>query len=114
MDESLKLAEKILDEKLDRYGSKEMNNFVASDEITVTITLNEYRDLVSSKATTDYKVTEANGKRYDAEGKLKTATEELNALRQENVSLKEEVYNLKRAIEKLTTEAPATSVAEEL
>ena len=40
----------VLEEKMDAY-SKNLDNFTAPQELTVTITLNEYRHLVSAVAT---------------------------------------------------------------
>lgn len=41
----------VLDKKLDNYGHRD--DFVAPRELTVTITLSEYRDLVSAKSKAD-------------------------------------------------------------
>ena len=42
-------ADLVLDRKMDagRYGGGDLHNYVASQELTVTITLSEYRELVS-------------------------------------------------------------------
>lgn len=69
------------------YGHKE-DNFVAHQEITVSITLNEYRKLLTENAVSASTIEKANNDKYNRESenaKLKT----------EVMSLKEELYNLK-------------------
>lgn len=68
------------------YGK--VNDFVAEGEITVTITLAEYRDLVSSKAVSEEKINKAIMARLDRE-------KENEALRKENEALRNELYCLK-------------------
>lgn len=102
MDESLKLAEKILNEKL--AHSSNNNNFKGPAELTVEITLNEYRALVASDAVKAAKIDEANSKRWSCETEVKLAKTENASLKEENVALKEEIYGLKKCIENLSTE----------
>ena len=78
----------VLEKKLDSYGSSN-NDFVAAQEITVTITLNEYRDLVSFKAVGQKKIDEANSDKY-------TRDAENAKLREEIAALKAEIYELKK------------------
>lgn len=87
----------VLDKKLDGYGNYSHDNFVASQEITVTITLNEYRDLVTSKATKQYAIDEANKDRY-------TRNTENEKLQKENQSLRAELYELKKQMDLLKEE----------
>ena len=71
----------VLDKKLDGY-SIEMNNYIAPQEITVTITLAEYRELVKKVATRDADIDKANAdrwKREDENSKLKAEVAELKA-----------------------------------
>ena len=81
----------VLEKKLDSYGSCN-NDFVAAQEITVTITLNEYRDLVSFKAVGQKKIDEANSDKY-------TRDTENAKLREEIAALKAEIYELKKNTE---------------
>lgn len=73
----------VLDKKLDGYGAdSKLQNFVAPQEITVTITLSEYRELVSKVATRDADIDKANTekwKRDDENKKLKAEVSELKA-----------------------------------
>jgi hypothetical protein len=78
----------VLEKKLDSYSSNN-NDFVAAQEITVTITLNEYRDLVSFKAVGQKKIDEANSDKY-------TRDTENTKLREEIAALKAEIYELKK------------------
>jgi hypothetical protein len=49
----------ILNKKLDGYYTGELNNFTTRDELVVTITLNEYRELVKAKAISDNEIQKA-------------------------------------------------------
>ena len=80
------------DFKKDVDYSDNRNNYVIDGEITVTITLAEYRELVSVKATTDKLVKDAEKDRY--ERNTENAT-----LKQENAKLKSEMYELKKLLE---------------
>ena len=66
----------LLTTKLDDYSTQNKNNYVASGEITVTITLNEYRELI--------KISEDRGrlqsKVWDLEKELKGLKENHKAL----------------------------------
>ena len=66
------------------------NNFVGDGEITVTITLNEYRNLVKEVALKDYdlkkerdKTSEANKKADAYKAKLEALIEKLNGVEDE-------------------------------
>lgn len=78
------IIETLLSSKLDRGGySREWDNtdnFVEEKELTVTITLAEYRELVSDRAKSRYKLDEANNDKYtrDTQNKqLKERNKEL-------------------------------------
>lgn len=87
--------EKIVDKKLD-YGF-EKNNYMLGGEITVQITLSEYRELVRSDATKRHDIEEANDGKWKRE-------QENKSLRDENQRLKEEIYELKKRLEQYTCE----------
>lgn len=73
----------VLDKKFDGYGvDSKLQNFIAPQEITVTITLSEYRELVSKVATRDADIDKANTDRWareDENKKLKAEVAELKA-----------------------------------
>lgn len=77
----------ILDKKMDDYRQN-MNNFVAPQELTVTITLAEYRELVGRSATAQADIDAANKDKWSRD--------------KENEKLKEEVSKLKAEIYELT------------
>lgn len=74
----------ILKEKMDSYSfSKE--NLVAPSEITVTITLSEYRELVRKSAIMDNAIDKIRLEKFEAEKIAET-------LKKENAALKMELY----------------------
>lgn len=90
----------LLDKKLDRYGF-ENNDFVASGEITVTITLSEYRKLVKDCATAQTRIDKAESDRYERNS-------ENEKLKEENNRLKAELYEMKKTSEVVDTEMENT------
>lgn len=68
----------------------EKHNFVGEGEITVTITLAEYRELVKEVAKKDKDIDEAKMKRYEAEKKAEAINAKLNAFLDKLASEKEE------------------------
>ena len=85
--ENANVCEVILSKKLNKYGDNN-NDFVATGELTVTITLSEYRALVASKATRDADINKANTDRFQRES-------ENRSLKEEIAKLKAELYELK-------------------
>ena len=73
------IEESLLKKKLDSYSS-DNNDFQAENELTVEITLNEYRKLIEEKATADYRIKKAEENKY-------TRDEENKKLKQENKEL---------------------------
>ena len=86
----------ILNKKLDGYHTGELNNFTTRDELVVTITLNEYRELVKSKAVSENEIQKARGETY--------------ALRTENGKLQAKVREL---LDKLYSDENPAEVANE-
>lgn len=70
------------------YGD-EKNNYIGDGEITITITLSEYRELVSVKAVKDKLVDDANKDKYNMQF-------ENQRLKKENDELKAELYELQK------------------
>ena len=77
----------ILTGKIDRYDSRAVDNFVCPGEITVQITLNEYRRLVTDKAISNSKIEEKEKEYWKAR-------QEADQLKEENAALKEKIINL--------------------
>lgn len=96
-----KIFDKLVEKKIDGY-SVEDNNFSIPSELTVTITLNEYRELVSAKATRDHEISKANRDKYERENKITELTSEIG-------KLKEIIYNLR---EVQTVNEPVDNPAE--
>lgn len=97
--DNMSVKDVVLEKKMDNYSSNN-DNFVASQELTVTITLSEYRKLVSSDATRSEAISKANDDKYERESEIKSLKAQVEALKAEN-------YELKKAVEK------ATGVSEE-
>lgn len=88
----------VLDKKLDGYvSSSELHNFIAPQEITVTITISEYRELVKKVATAQTDIDKAESDRYERNRKIE-------ALEKENAELKAKIYELQNKEEKSNDE----------
>ncbi len=92
----------VQDKKMESYGW-EAENFLAGQELTVTITLGEYRKLVTAKAVADEKIAASSKKAVDAERAASEAQKEADRLKAEN-------YDLQNKLMVLT--APRETVAE--
>ena len=93
--EEMKMAEQKFKKEVvsDSYSDTiSKYDFVAENEITVTITLAEYRELIGVKATCDRKIKEADDKRIEYYSKA-------NTLEKENSDLKKELYDLQKKLE---------------
>ena len=62
--DNVKIENIILEKKMEAYGSNK-DDFVAPGEFTVTISLAEYRSLVSSNATRNEAIKKAEDDKYD-------------------------------------------------
>lgn len=82
----------VLEEKMDAY-SKNLDNFTAPQELTVTITLNEYRNLVSANATAQADIKKANDDKFERNC-------ENGRLNKEVAALKAKIYELQIALDK--------------
>lgn len=96
-------ADLVLDRKMDagRYSDGDLHNYVASQELTVTITLSEYRELVSGIATKDKDISIANDNKYQREQEIKEVKAANDTLKAENYDLKVIIGNLRKQIEEL-------------
>ena len=91
MDNNDRLMSNILKKKTGNYDTN-YKNFIAPAEITVTITLEEYRALVANDATRKQAIYKANEDKYARETEIK-------AVKEENARLKSENYDLKNKID---------------
>ena len=81
------VKDSILDIKLEGYGVN-INDFKADQELTVEITLREYRELVKDCATASRRIDEANADKYERSLENKQLRDEVDALRAENYELR--------------------------
>lgn len=79
MDNNIKTIDTLLDHKLSRYGSND-NDFVAVKELTVTITLNEYRQLISAKATKEQDIDKIRSEKWKVQEELNEANKKIERL----------------------------------
>lgn len=77
--------------KLDDFSTQNKNNFVAEGEITVTITLNEYRQLIKAGEAKEH----YQSKCYTLEKDLEAARKGREALREKYNALYKEFQFLK-------------------
>lgn len=88
----------VLDKKLDGYGGDQnLKNFIAPQEITVTITLSEYRELVQKVATRQADIDKAEADRYERNCKI-------DKLTKENAELKAKLYELQSKLDPVNEE----------
>lgn len=85
--ESISEEVQVLSKKMNKWNAPE-DNFVATGEITVTITLSEYRNLIKEKATKDAEIQELRSSKYSADEQTKAAKAEIAELKEQIVKLK--------------------------
>ena len=85
------MNEIITDKKLDAWNYA-LDNFQAEGELTVTITLYEYRQLVKDNAIANYKIDQTNQDKYKR-------VEENEALKKRVKELEQELFELRCSIE---------------
>lgn len=104
------LNEELYKVKKGEYSSKDIHdNFAIPSELTVTVTLNEYRELVSANAVADKTISGLRNELYDAK-------QNINSLRTEKEALTKEIAELKIKISDLLMEkntSPQTDNGEE-
>ena len=101
MDDNNRLASQILEKKTGGYGT-DYKNFIAPQEITVTITLEEYRTLVANNATRQKDIDAATNDKFVREQQIKDVTAANDKLKGENYDLKTQIDELKAQIAQLT------------
>lgn len=93
MSETIKTTEHYYTKEFNNYNNTE-DNFVANQELTITITLNEYRKLIETSATKDTKIEEARSSRWKAERERDEAKKEI-------AELKNKIYELQNPDEEM-------------
>lgn len=83
----------VQDKKLEHYGW-DKKDFLAGQELTVTITLGEYRELVTNKATSEQAIKASRDRAAEAEVALKEAQSETERLKAENYDLQSRLVAL--------------------
>lgn len=89
--ENVTIMDKVLEKKMEGYGF-EKTDFTAPQELTVTITLCEYRELVSKVATRQAAIDKANEDKYSRDS-------ENERLKKEIAELKAELYEYQKKAE---------------
>ena len=100
----------IQEKKLESYGW-EKKDFLAGQELTVTITLGEYRELVASKAIAEQSISASTEKTAKAQIALKEAQAEVERLKAENYDLQSKLVALRDQCQNATQE-PGTQEEE--
>ena len=88
MTESVNITSAVLDKKLESYCWN-AKDFVAENELTITITLAEYRQLIASDATKRHDIDEANKGKYERDAENKRLREEVEMLRAKIYEMRE-------------------------
>ena len=71
----------ILAKKFEGYRTDNTDNYVAPGEITVTITLNEYRNLMRSVSISDSKISDLTSEKYKLQNEITALKKEADDLR---------------------------------
>lgn len=79
---------KIIEKKLE-YSNTASKDFELPNEISVRITLREYRELVSSNATNQNDIDKANSDKWKLQDENRRLKEEISSLREKLVHLME-------------------------
>lgn len=86
------IIKELMNSKINCYDSEEKYNFAIPTEITVTITLNEYRRLVKSNATARYDMDKLQEQVLDLKDEIKVLNDERATLqRMLNIAPKEPI-----------------------
>ena len=104
MEGNEKVVNALVSKKIDTYRDNQ-NDFVIPSELTVTITLAEYRMLVNHDATRQLAIDAAEKDKYTRENEIK-------AVKEENARLKGENYDLKTKIDELMAQRSEMELAD--
>lgn len=80
--DNITIIDKVLEKKFDNY-SVNTDNYMAPQELTVTITLNEYRDLVENNATRKSAIDKAEENKFSRERRIEELEKEVAELKAE-------------------------------
>ena len=86
MSETIKTTEHYYTKEFNSYNNSE-NNFVANQELTITITLNEYRKLIQEVARKEADIEEAKREKWKAQNVKSDLEKEIE-------TLKDKIYQL--------------------
>ena len=81
MSETIKTTEHYYTKEFNSYNNSE-NNFVANQELTITITLNEYRKLIQEVARKEADIEEAKREKWKAQNVKSDLEKEIETLRE--------------------------------
>ena len=96
--------------EIEGYGNEgKLDNYLADREISVTITLNEYRNLVITKATYDDRIKKSEDECRDYRLKNQELEADISKLKAENFDLKKEVETLQKRLVALETKTEETT-----
>ena len=87
----MEATETLLQKKLERNGFSrvdETDNFAETKELTVTITLAEYRELVSKNAISKHMIDEVTKDKWERTNQINKLTEQVNFLKGQLVDYK--------------------------
>lgn len=88
--DSVSVKDVVLESKMGAYSYSNLNNFQSSQELMVTITLNEYRKLVEDVATREDAIKKAESDKYERNNENEKLKEQINNLKAELYELKKE------------------------
>lgn len=98
------LQKQLLDKKMESRGNEKTRNFSVSDELTVTITLDEYRDLVGKDAVASAKYDKLILEKAESDAEKKKLQEEVAILRKQLIDLQYAADQVKSATDVSITE----------
>lgn len=100
------IEESLLKKKIDSYSS-EMKDFQSENELTVEITLNEYRELIKEKAIKNYEIEKANKDKYARE-------DENKKLKQNNKELENKLFEYRKTYGDFDVKTKETEETEDI
>ena len=80
------IADKIIKKKFE-YSNSDADDFKTEDELTLTITLHDYRELVKAYAVSDSKLSAANDKNWSLRSELDKANGMIKKLKEKIIQL---------------------------